>query len=198
MRVQSLVKVAVLLVLAAIFSPLAWALERPSPDQIERYRRDGTLAARVAAAEAIGNHRMAPHLAARLAHPAAPGKTTAATSGLHSIGNQNVLALLIAFEDYPGYTPAATVDDQLFGDGIPTDFPVDSPRNFYRRSSYGLLEIDGSTLGWYTTPYPRSTVQQSTIRREALIREAILHFDAEGHDFSQYDNDGDGLSTTSL
>ncbi len=187
------VKTASALGLAAMCCSSAWTLERPSPQQLERYRQDGTLAQRIAAAESIGNHRLAPHLAARVMHPAQPGKTAAQKSGLLSIGNQNVLAILIAFEDYSGFTDAATVDDQLFGDGYPEEFPTDSLRNFYRRSSYGLLEIGGSTLGWYTTPYPRSEVEETMAGREALIRETILHFDTEGHDFSQYDNDGDGV-----
>jgi M6 family metalloprotease-like protein len=171
---------------------MAWGLERPSAEQLEQYRRDGSLARRIAMAQSFGNHRLAPHLAARLAPSDTEGKSATERRGLPSIGRQNVLAVLIAFNDYPEDTDAATVDDQLFGDGFPSDFPKDSLRNFYRRSSYGLLEIAGTTLGWYTTPYSRSQVEQSTQGREALIREALLHFDAQGHDFQQYDNDGDG------
>ncbi|HPA81718.1 MAG TPA: M6 family metalloprotease domain-containing protein, partial [Thermoanaerobaculales bacterium] len=141
-----------------------------------------------AAARSIGNHRVAPHLAARLSS----AKAVAAGWGLPSQGSPRVLALLIAFSDYPGWTDPAAVDAKLFGDGDPMAHPYESLRNFYRRASYDLLEIGGSTLGWYTAPYPRSAVEQTTAGREAVIREAIMSFDAAGHDFSQYDNDGDG------
>jgi M6 family metalloprotease-like protein len=164
------------------------ALEPPTREQVERYRRDGSLAWRSAAAREIGNHRVAPQLAARMAG----AKATAAGWGLPSEGTPKVLALLIAFSDYPGSTDPTNVNAKLFGDGDPMLFPYESLRNFYRRASYHLLDIGGNTLGWYTAPYPRSAVPETTAGREALIREAISSFDAAGHDFAQYDNDGDG------
>jgi M6 family metalloprotease-like protein len=170
-------------------SPL-FALEPPTPEQLERYRLDGTLDSRVAAARAFGNHRMAPALVAGIAdRKALPGDPNV----LPSSGSPRVLALLISFQDMPGHTDPTLVDDRLYGDGEPSGYPYESMTSFYRRSSYGLLEIAGSTLGWYQTPYPRSQVVQSTSGRERLIREAITHFDTQGHDFSQYDNDGDGV-----
>jgi len=168
-----------------------WALEPPTKEQVERYRLDGSLGARIEAARDIGNHLMAPHLAAAT-DPRSGGVKAAAPGGLPAVGNQRVLTLLIDFSDLAGFSDPAEVHDQLFGDGVNGFFPKESLRNFYRRSSYGLLDIDGSTLGWYTTPYPRSDVEQTTAGREALIQEVIEHFDAEGHDFTQYDNDGDG------
>ena len=47
-------------------------------------------------------------------------------------------------------------------------------------------------LGWYDAGYPRSAVPQTRTGRESLIREALQWYDAQGHDFTQYDNDGDG------
>ena len=164
------------------------ALEPPTREQLAQYRRDGSLAWRAAAARDIGNHRMAPHLAARLSST----KAAAARWGLPAEGTPKVLALLIAFSDYPGSTDPTAVNVKLFGDGDPMFFPYESLRNFYRRASYNLLDIGGNTLGWYTAPYPRSEVEQTTAGREALIREAITSFDSAGHDFAQYDNDGDG------
>ncbi len=169
-----------------------WAMEPPTKEQIEKYRRDGSLAARAEAARQFGNHVLAAHLSAAV-DPRSGQVKAAAASGLPSIGNQRVLTLLIDFTDFSGFTDPIEIHDQLFGDGANGYFPKESLRNFYRRSSYGLLDIGGSTLGWYTTAYPRSDVEQSTAGREALIREVIEHFDAEGHDFTQYDNDGDGV-----
>ncbi len=166
------------------------ALEPPTAEQADRYRRDGTLARRSEAAYAIGNHDLAPRLVQRFSGGGDVAK--ALQGGLPTTGRQRVFALLIAFSDYPGHNHASQLDRRLFGDGTSGEYPYESLRNYYRRSSYGQLEIEGVTLGWYTTPYARSRVDQTTAGRERLIREAIVHFDDQGHDFAQYDNDGDG------
>jgi M6 family metalloprotease-like protein len=189
----------------------AAALEPPVKGEIEKYRKDGTLEQRLAAARALGNHEVAPRLVQR-AHAklqrllgvrgpgtratGGPEKTPpSAWQGMPTSGNVKILALLIAFSDYPpaAANTNASVNGKLFGDGDPTRFPYESLRNFYRRSSYNQLEIGGSTLGWYTTAYPRSDVDtnEDGRGRVALIKEALNSFDAS-HDFSQYDNDGDG------
>ena len=188
MRSMGRCRAAVLIGAMVACAGAAAALEPPTREQLDRYRRDGSLPWRAAAARSLGNHRMAPHLAARLSST----KVAAGGWGLPAQGSPRVLALLIAFSDYPGFTDPAAVDAKLFGDGDPMAHPYESLRNFYRRASYNLLEIGGSTLGWYTAPYPRSAVEQTTAGREAVIREAITSFDAAGHDFSQYDNDGNG------
>jgi M6 family metalloprotease-like protein len=189
---------------------LALALEPPTREQVERYRKDGTLAARVAQAESFGNHRIAPRLVSRMREkvmraavvlrqpkafsPRAAERIAApppAWVGLPTTGTVKVLALLIAFSDYPAVTPADTIAARLFGDGQ-GGAPFDSLRNYYRRSSYNQLEIQGNVLGWYTTPYARSAVMETDAGREAVIKEALNSYDQQGHDFSQYDNDGDG------
>jgi M6 family metalloprotease-like protein len=88
-------------------------------------------------------------------------------------------------------TTPQTFASRLFGDGTGV-LPYDSLRNFYLRSSYDQLTIEGNVLGWYTTPYARSTVTETTQGRQALIKEALDYYDQQGHDFAQYDNDGDG------
>jgi M6 family metalloprotease-like protein len=179
-------------VLILLASPV-FAMEPPTTDQLERYLQDGTLAARADAARSFGNHRMAPALAARLGSQAALKVLPDAPSVLPSDGSPRVLTLLIAFSDMLGVTDPAVVDDRIFGDGETSAYPYESLTNFYRRASYGQLEITGSTLGWYTTEYPRSEVVESYIGRQALIKEVFTHYETEGHDFSQYDNDGDGV-----
>jgi len=114
-----------------------------------------------------------------------------AWEGMPTRGTVRVLALLISFNDYPGVTTPAYFASRLFGDGAGGP-PYDSLRNFYRRSSYDQLEIVGDVLGWYQAPYARSTVTESGTGRMNLIKEALNYYEAQGHDFSQYDNDGDG------
>ncbi len=188
-------KITSLVVCVMLSSSLSWCLEPPSIEQLEKYRRDGSLEARIAAAREIGNHRIAPELAARISKAKANISITSEKTPkrLPSIGTSKVFTLLLSFSDYPGHNDPSVIDSQLFGDGLPANFPMESLRNFYRRSSHGLLEIEGATLGWYQTAYPRSDIPETTEGREAVIREAVLHFNTEGHDFSQYDNDGDGV-----
>jgi M6 family metalloprotease-like protein len=101
------------------------------------------------------------------------------------------LALLISFSDYPGVTTPEYFSSRLFGDGVGNP-PFDSLRNFYRRSSYNQLTIEGNVLGWYQAPYARGTVAETDQGRQNLIKEALNYYNSQGHDFSQYDNDGDG------
>ncbi len=185
----------------------AAALEPPTKEQIERYRLEGTLAARAAQARSFGNHKIPQRVQDRfrtkltrlglLRGAAIPTQTSGllappqAWEGMPTSGTVRVLALLISFNDYPGVTTPAYFASRLFGDGAGSP-PYDSLRNFYRRSSYDQLEIVGDVLGWYQAPYARSTVTESGTGRMNLIKEALNYYEAQGHDFSQYDNDGDG------
>jgi M6 family metalloprotease-like protein len=189
---------------------LLFALEPPTKEQIERYRRDGTLAAHIAQARSYGNYKIAPRLVSRLNQKLRVVSTTARPAkemsrqtavqiqapppgwqGMPTRGTVKVLALLIAFVDEPPTTPAATIASKLFGDGQ-GGYPFESLRNFYRRSSYDQLEIQGNVLGWYTTPYARSSVTETDAGRDTVIKEALDYYNQQGHDFTQYDNDGDG------
>jgi len=190
----------------------AFALEPPAREQIERYKLDGTLAMRIAQAKAIGNHKIPPRMKDRLAYKLRRlslervGLTADKTSrllapppawrGMPTSGTVKVLALLISFNDYPGVTTPEYFASRLFGDGVGNP-PFDSLRNFYQRSSYDQLTVEGNVLGWYQAPYARSTVapldsEYNSQALEKLIKEALNYYEAQGHDFSQYDNDGDG------
>ena len=185
----------------------ASALEPPTKEQLERYRLDGTLAARIAQAKTIGNHKIPQRMQNRLEyklrrlslkHGGIAGKKAArplapppAWEGMPTSGTIKILALLISFSDYPGMTTPEYAASRLFGDGVGNP-PFDSLRNFYRRSSYDQLTIEGGVLGWYQAPYVRSTVAETNQGRQNLIKEALNSYEAQGHDFTQYDNDGAG------
>jgi M6 family metalloprotease-like protein len=113
--------------------------------------------------------------------------------GLPSTGNVRIFALLIDFSDWFGKNDALKViHPRLFANGTdPADYPYESVRNYYQRSSYGLLNLSGDVLGWWHYPGPRSAVPQTDAGRQALIAQALQSYDP-WVDFSKYDNDHDG------
>lgn len=190
-------------------STLVHALEPPTKEQVAQYTKDGTLKQRIEQAKAIGNHLVAPELFERYRYKMdrisqqLKGKMPyemdggyappPAWAGLPTTGTVKVFALLIAFNDYPPVAAdtAAVIESRLFGDGA-AGYPYESLRNYYRRASYNKLEFQGNVLGWYTTAYNRSSVVETTAGRDTVIKEALNHYEAQGHDFAQYDNNGDG------
>ncbi len=194
-----------------ILAMTGWAfpLEPPTKDQLARYRLDGTLERRITEARAFGNDQVNPWLVwnfrnkmERLRRKAlgisgAEDRDVPASfppeyqPALPAKGKAKVFILLLEFPDFLSTNTAASINGKIFDDGA-GDFPRESLRNYYRRSSYGQLQIQGGTLGWYKPAYNRASLEETDAGRENLIKEALNYFDARGHDFSQYDNDGDG------
>ena len=184
------------------------ALEPPAPEEIKQYERDKSLAERIEYARTLGNHLASKsfvkrsHYKLRKLFPRLKGdvllemsETLApppAWEGMPTTGNVKILALLIEFSDYPSSNSVSSINSKLFGSGS-GGYPYESLHNYYDRSSYNQLNIVGNTLGWYTTPYPRNDVSPTKTGRENLIKEALSYYDSIGHDFAQYDNDGDGV-----
>ena len=199
-----------LLILILFLSVGLRALEPPTREQIQKYKQDGTYAARVAAAREIGNHRMDPEVVAHLnyrvkrlaleAQGLSPQEIDRLLApppsrrGMPTRGQVRVLAILIAFQDYAPITSADYISLKLFGseDIYDPTYPYETMRAYYSRASYNQLDIQGNVLGWYTTAYNRSQVQETTSGRQTLIKEVLNYYDTQGHDFSQYDNDNDG------
>jgi M6 family metalloprotease-like protein len=180
------------------------AMEPPTPEQIKKYKEDCTVEQRIAAAKALGNHNTSPNLiwdAKNRLYKLVTGKDSPGLltlppcrhPGLAASGNQKMLVLLIAFSDMSPVSgdTQAIIHSKLFGDGTAGP-PHDSLRNYYLRSSYSQLTLSGNTLGWYTTAYPRSNIPETVSGRENLIKEVLNYYNVQGHDFTQYDNDGDG------
>lgn len=193
--------------LAGMALPAA-ALQPPTRAEIESYLRDGSYAWRLQNALALGNHIVEPALVeslrARLERLRSQGGRrterqegildlpSGRKGGLPTKGNVKVFALLLDFSDYPSTQTQAAIHERLFGNGD-IDYPRESLRNYYRRASYSALDIGGATLGWYRPAYTRASMAMTTAARESLIREALLAYDAAGHDFSVYDNDRNGV-----
>jgi M6 family metalloprotease-like protein len=192
--------VAALLLFCAV--PVALALEPPRPGELARLERQGKLEEALRRAKALGNYRLSPALlqhALQKAQRAELGLTAPIATppsywrGMPTTGSVRILTLLIDFPDYLHKNTIATINAKLFGDGTSAnDFPYESLRNYYKRASYNQLDISGDILGWYRPAYARAVVTQTRAGREALIKEALSYYDAQGQDFSQYDNNRDG------
>jgi len=163
-------------------------------------------------AESIGNHRADPvrlrealirtarkHLEARgMTEPQinlmAPIPTPpSGWVGMPTRGNVHTFALLIEFQDYLHTNSQNTINTSLFGQPA-SGAPYESLAAYYRRASYGILNLgNGTTLGWYQAGKNRGQIATTKAGREGLIKEAIQHFNNQGHDFSQYDNNGNGV-----
>ena len=180
----------------------ALALVPPTPQQLAEYQADGTMQERVAAAEAIGNDVVDPALLSSLrdralaaqGYATLPAPPPGRQTGLASLGAPKILALCIDFPDYPATIPSSTIQARLDGPQNISDsaYPFESLRAFYQRSSYGKLDLRTTTYGWYRSPVSRSQIATTTTGRERLITDALRYYDAQGADFSQYDNNRDG------
>ncbi len=189
-----------------------FALQPPTPGEIERLKKEGRYEEQLSKAKSLGNHLIDRDLleqalsrARRLvdiqqgveveAIQAAPpsGRKLMPTTG-----TVKVFALLIDFPDYPagtgGYSTQPQIHSALFGNGsaIPANtFPYESLNNFYERSSYSQLHFsEGVTLGWYRAGYTRASMGASPTdaQREQLIKEALAAFD-DTVDFTQFNNE---------
>lgn len=175
-----------LLALAQVSS----AVEPPDRDLASK----GFVSQGIDPALGIGNQSVSPGLVANLAARLSGAKganllSGTSGAGLPSEGSPKMLVLLVEFDEYParpGDTPEA-MNARIFGAG--GQFPFESLRAYYTRSSYGKLNIQGNVLGWYKAG-KRADVRETREGREALIKKALLSY--KGHDFSQYDNNGDG------
>lgn len=111
-----------------------------------------------------------------------------------TVVNNNLLMILIKFPDESvTYQPPA-FDDLMNQPGY---FGMGSINDFYNEISYGLFGVNGNAVGWYVATNPRVYYEygdgDNWTAAAELTREAILAADADGLDFSQYDNDGDGV-----
>jgi len=203
--------------ISSVFAALAvflsasagWALEPPTKVELVRYLRDGSLFWRIQNARELGNDVVAPELIQGLTSKVErlqleregraeaeirailPVFPSGIKPALRNKGTVKVFALLIDFSDYPASQSPASINGKLFGDGD-GNWPYESLRNYYRRSSYGQLEIQGNTLGWYRPASTRASMAMTSSARENLIKEALNYYHNQGHNFSQYDNDGNG------
>lgn len=127
------------------------------------------------------------------------GAVPSACGGLPATGTRKAFVLLVEFPDSlhnETLNSQASVQSKFFSDGDSLQAPYESVRNYYYRSSYGKLTIQGTVFAWYQAQLPRHEYEAmgDSEGRETLIVEALDYIESHGagHDFSQYDTDGDG------
>jgi len=199
-------RIVLTVILTGACAAAGLCMEPPGPGEIARYQAAGTLAERQVLMQRLGNNRFQPALVERKIARLNSGKDEAqiqpqsfpCATGLPSHGAPKIFILLIDFRDNPHTNEPAVFTSKIFGSGEAAEYPYESLNKFYQRSSSGALDIQGSVLGWYKARLPRffyGTGRQSLWGIwgvKALIKEALRHFDPIV-DFSQFDNDGDGV-----
>ncbi len=204
---MSFKKYSIIFLTMILFSIPVFSLEPPTKEMIEKYKKDGTWAERVAKAKSLGTYKMPKGAGAYLqyklkkAYFKATGEKDKlkklktpplAWRNMPTTGDVNVLILCVEFQDYPHYTDKSVIENKVFGNGDSDEYPYESLHNYYERASYGKLNLQGDVLGWYQAPYDRSHIQKNNTGRENFIKEVFQYYDNQGVDFSKYDNDGDG------
>jgi len=192
-----------LLTFIFIYSSSISALEPPTKQQLARYKQDGILKEKIKAAKKLGNHKISPLLynsslkylsksGVKIPQNAFQGPNiNPRHTSMPSEGDIKIFTLLLAFSDAPApeHQSAEVITNHIFGEGVANRYPNESLTNYYKRSSYDQLNISGDVFEWYTTPYPRADV----VSERDVIKEALMYHEQQGVDFSQYDNDGDGV-----
>ncbi|MFB3894947.1 MAG: M6 family metalloprotease domain-containing protein [bacterium] len=186
--------------LMLIYSSVVMALEPPRKGELEQLAKEGKLKERVALAKHLGNNKIAPGLLQKKLNQFRGDKeqtlntflTPPSGVNLGAKGIQKTFILLIEFPDYLHTVDSSAIYLQTLGDGSSTMYPYDSLKNYYLRSSYGMLTIQGVVFDWYRAAHNRSYYGDNIyLAPTEIIKEALTTLDAT-HDFSQYDNDGDG------
>ncbi len=120
-----------------------------------------------------------------------------------SIGVRKALMLLIDFPDQSATYTVNDIDRLLNEEGYNVNGQTGSFRDYYQDISYGKLTVNSDVKGWYRAANNKAFYGAKVLDDDgkvlndadpaALVIEAIQAAEAEGVDFSEYDNDDDGI-----
>lgn len=127
-----------------------------------------------------------------------PEKVFRAVTGL-----RKAIVLLVDFSDKAAISTQAHFNSMLFSVGT---YSTGSMRDYFREVSYGKLDVGGlvsgtggPTSGWYRAPQPKSHYADGNYGFNAYPKNAqrlvedVVNMAAPHVNFSQFDNDGDGV-----
>lgn len=111
-----------------------------------------------------------------------------------STGNNNVLVILAEFADRAASRSATDIQNLL---AAPDYNGTGSFRDYYLEVSYNNLTLEPMVTDWVQlsenmTYYGGNDAFGYDLRPDVLVREAVDSLEANGFDFSPFDNDGDG------
>lgn len=117
------------------------------------------------------------------------------TRSMPTQGEARLAVFLIDFPDYPNDNSLATqayYDGIYFSGGVQTQWTgyVDTVADYYRKQSFGKLNISGQVFDWYTAKHERAYYDY---RKDELVAEAAEYYRSQGVDFSQFDGNADGI-----
>ncbi len=113
-----------------------------------------------------------------------------------STGTVKTCVIILEFPDYPlsSYPLPqaqliADVENKMFSNGNPADYPYESLKNYYQRSSYNQLTITGDVMAIYTASKNKGDYSLDDL--QGLVYRIVDRCD-DFIDYTQYDNDNDG------
>jgi len=111
-----------------------------------------------------------------------------------SSGTNNVLVILVDFPDLPATLTPGDFDNLMNQPGFNG---TGSFRDYYLDMSYNNLTLESTVVPWVRMSenlsyYGSNDEFGYDLRPHVMVREAIDSLEANGFDFSPYDNDGDG------
>lgn len=109
-------------------------------------------------------------------------------------GTNNVLVILAEFQDRDATLPASEIQNML---SAPNYNGTGSFRDYYMEVSYNNLILEPYVAPWVQVSgnmayYGENDAFGYDIRPDVLVRETVDSLEANGFDFSPFDNDGDG------
>lgn len=119
---------------------------------------------------------------------------TGITRGLPSVGSPKVLVIPVAFTDYKAdASMKSTLEKAFFGTSEDTGW--ESLNSYYKKSSYGKLDIGGMVTDVYNTGKSSSYYENQYTGENSpeyeIIEGALEHFDSQIN-YADYDTDNDG------
>jgi M6 family metalloprotease-like protein len=119
-----------------------------------------------------------------------------------STGKRKLLVVLVQFPDEQSIYTKESFERLTSEVGYNDNGCAGSFRDYYLANSYGQLDLDVTVVGWYTAAqnkinYGKTNLDGSDNNNynsnvQELVAQCIDSAEAEGIDFSDYDNDGDG------
>jgi M6 family metalloprotease-like protein len=131
-------------------------------------------------------------------HLTALGKSSAgsmpSTAGFYPAPKGIVygLTMIVDFSDSPAKFSKQQVDDWLNKPGFVMGTTKGSVRDYYLEVSNGQVDFRNDVVGYYRAKNTKAWYEDNGASH--LTREMIEYFDAQGVDFSKYDNDKNGTT----